>query len=61
MIADIVIFDEETIVDKSEFGDSHHYAEGVEAVIINGEVVIDEGKLTEARPGRVLLGPGVGF
>ena len=59
MIADIVVFDADTIVDKSEFGDSHHYAEGVEAVIINGEVVMDEGKLTEARPGRILLGPGL--
>jgi N-acyl-D-amino-acid deacylase len=58
MIADIVIFDAETILDKSEFGDSHHYAEGVEAVVINGEVVMESGKMTEARPGRVLLGPG---
>jgi hypothetical protein len=26
-------------------------------VIVNGSVVLDDGKMTEARPGRVLLGP----
>jgi len=58
MVADIVIFDDEKIIDRSEFGDSHRYAEGVEAVIINGQMVLENGEMTEARPGRVLLGPG---
>lgn len=58
MIADIVVFDDAKVIDRSEFGDSHRYAEGVDAVVINGELVLEDGEMTEARPGRVLLGPG---
>ena len=57
MVADLVIFNPETIVDKAEFGDSHHYAEGISEVIINGVVVIDQGKMTGERPGQILRGP----
>ncbi len=57
MVADLVIFDPETIVDKAEFGDSHHYAEGISEVIINGVVVIDQGEMTGERPGQILRGP----
>ncbi len=59
MKADIVVFDPETVIDKAEFGKPHQYAEGFSYVVVNGEVVIDGGQLTAARPGRVLLGPGV--
>lgn len=59
MKADIVVFDPETVIDKAEFGKPHQYADGFSHVIVNGEVVIDNGELTSARPGRVLLGPGV--
>jgi len=59
MKADIVIFDPETVIDKAEFGKPHQYAEGFSHVVVNGEVVIDDGELTATRPGRVLLGPGV--
>ena len=58
MKADLVVFDPERIIDRSEFGDSHHYAEGVGWVVVNGAVVLDDGKMTDARPGQVLLGPG---
>lgn len=58
MKADIVIFDPDTVIDKGEFGEPHQLAEGFSHVIVNGEIVIHDGKMTEARPGRVLLGPG---
>ncbi len=58
MKADIVVFDAETIADKSEFGDPHHYAAGVSFVIVNGAIVLDDGAMTAGRPGKVLLGPG---
>ena len=58
MIADLTIFDEATILDRSEFSDPHRYAEGVETVIVNGVVVLDAAAMTGERPGRVLLGPG---
>jgi N-acyl-D-amino-acid deacylase len=54
MKADITIFNPETVIDKSTFVDPHHYPEGIEYVIVNGQVTIQEGVLTEKRGGRVL-------
>jgi dihydroorotase/N-acyl-D-amino-acid deacylase len=56
MKADIVIFDPERVRDRATFADPHQYAEGVSFVIVNGAIVLDDGKMTEARPGRALLG-----
>ena len=50
--ADIVIFDPAKVNDPSTFDDPHHYAEGFTDVIVNGGVVIRDGKLTEVRSGR---------
>ena len=58
MKADLVAFDPETIRDRATFEEPHAYAEGVSHVVVNGAVVVDEGRLTGVRPGRVLLGPG---
>jgi N-acyl-D-amino-acid deacylase len=51
-IADIVIFDPQTVSAPSTFEDPHHYATGFSDVIVNGVPVIRAGALTEARPGR---------
>ena len=53
-VADIVIFDPEKVADPSTFADPHHYAEGFSHIVVNGVLVIDEGKLTGARPGVVV-------
>jgi dihydroorotase/N-acyl-D-amino-acid deacylase len=58
MKADIVIFDPDRIIDRSEFGNPHQYSEGVSHVLINGVAVLDDGTMTEARPGEILRGPG---
>ena len=58
MKADLAIFDPETVRDMSTFERPHQYAQGVSTVIINGQVVFESGKMTAARPGRVLYGPG---
>jgi N-acyl-D-aspartate/D-glutamate deacylase len=58
MAADITIFDPNTIADAGSFKDPNHYAVGIKYVIVNGQVVVRDGKITEARPGRVLRGPG---
>jgi N-acyl-D-aspartate/D-glutamate deacylase len=55
--ADIAVFDPETIRDLATFERPHQYAEGVSHVIVNGQVAFEAGKMTAARPGRVLLGP----
>ncbi len=56
MKADVVVFDAERVRDKATFAEPHQYAEGFSYVIVNGAVVLDNGKMTEARPGQVLLG-----
>ena len=53
--ADIVIFDLATIRDKATFFEPHQHSEGIDYVFINGHAVVDAGKLTQARPGRILV------
>ncbi len=52
--ADIVIVDPAKVNDPSTFNDPHHYAEGFSDVIVNGGLVIRDGKLTEVRSGGPL-------
>lgn len=52
--ADIVVFDPSTIIDRATFEEPHQYPGGIPYVIVNGEPVVDDGRYTEARPGRVL-------
>jgi N-acyl-D-amino-acid deacylase len=52
--ADIVIFDPEKIKDKATYSDPHQYPEGIAYVIVNGQIVVDNGILTGSRPGKIL-------
>jgi N-acyl-D-aspartate/D-glutamate deacylase len=52
--ADLVLFDADRIVDRSTYADPFHYAEGIEYVIVNGQVVLDHDKHSGARPGHAL-------
>ena len=54
MYADIVIFNPETVIDNSTFSKPHQYPTGINYVITNGTVVIQESKHTGKLPGRVL-------
>jgi N-acyl-D-amino-acid deacylase len=54
--ADIAIFDAATVADRATFEQPHQYAVGVTQVIVNGQVAFEDGKMTVARPGRVLYG-----
>jgi len=54
MAADITVFDPERIRDVATFEDPNRYSEGVAYVVVNGRVVLDDGKMTSERPGRVL-------
>ena len=54
MIADIVVFDPETVADRSSFLDPHQYPSGIDFVIINGILVVDNGVFKDTRAGRVL-------
>jgi N-acyl-D-aspartate/D-glutamate deacylase len=56
--ADIVVFDPATVRDLATFEDPNHYSEGVRHVLVNGQAVVADGRITDARPGRALRGPG---
>ncbi len=52
--ADLVVFDPATVADKATFTEPHQYPAGIPYVFVNGVAVVDNGKLTQATPGRVL-------
>jgi len=56
--ADVAIFDPEEVIDRATFDNPHQYPKGISYVIVNGIVVLDDGKHTGALPGRVIRGPG---
>ena len=56
-IADITIFNANTVTDKSTFTDPHHYSEGIEFVLVGGVLTVFEGVMSESRAGKVLRGP----
>ncbi len=53
-LADIVVFDPETVEDRSRYTDPHHYPAGIVHLLVNGEPVLLDGAMTGARPGRFL-------
>jgi dihydroorotase/N-acyl-D-amino-acid deacylase len=54
MAADVVIFSPETIRDVATFDKPNQLSEGMRFVLVNGVPVIDETKMTNALPGKVL-------
>jgi N-acyl-D-amino-acid deacylase len=54
LFADITIFDANRILDRSTYSEPFQYSEGIEYVIVNGQLVMEKGKHTTARPGRAL-------
>jgi N-acyl-D-amino-acid deacylase len=58
MKADIAVFNPAAVRDTATFEKPHQYAEGFSHVIVNGQMVFENGEMTAARPGRVLYGPG---
>jgi N-acyl-D-amino-acid deacylase len=58
LAADIVVFDPGTIRDRATFAEPSLPSEGISHVLVNGQVVLENGKYTGAKPGRVLRGPG---
>jgi N-acyl-D-amino-acid deacylase len=54
MAADLLLFDPARVTDKATYKQPHQYTEGFDYVLVNGVVMVDDGKLTEARGGQVL-------
>lgn len=56
--ADVVVFDYDKIQDQATYEQPLLSPEGIEYVLVNGQVVIEKGRHNGARPGRVIYGPG---
>ena len=56
--ADVVIFDYAKLQDRATYQQPLEGPVGIDYVFVNGQIVIDHGKHTGARPGKVLYGPG---
>ena len=53
--ADVVVFDADHVEDTATFEQPLQYPRGIETVVVNGRVVLHQGKRTAERPGRPLL------
>ena len=58
MYADVMVFDPNTIIDRATYEKPHQLSEGVKFVFVNGVAVVSDGRVTGARPGRIVRGPG---
>lgn len=56
--ADIVVYDQKSIMDRATFDNPHQYSAGVQHVFVNGTAAVFEGSPTGNRPGRFLKHPG---
>ncbi len=54
MVADITVFDPDTVTDHATFDNPKQYAEGIDDVIVNGEFAVREGELTGIQAGQAL-------
>ena len=55
--ADLTIFNPATVIDRATYEDASIPSGGIPYVIVGGQVVVDGGELTGARPGRAIRAP----
>ncbi|HEX5876202.1 MAG TPA: D-aminoacylase [Pyrinomonadaceae bacterium] len=58
MFADITILNPETILDRATFENPNQYPSGIEYVLVNGQISVDQSKRTPTLAGRILRGAG---
>jgi N-acyl-D-aspartate/D-glutamate deacylase len=56
--ADVTVFDAARIIDHATYENPQQYSSGIEYVIVNGQIVLDQGRHTHAHPGVVIYGQG---
>ena len=56
--ADVTIFNEDRLDDVASYENPTAYPAGIDYVLVNGQLVIDKGRHTGAKPGNVLRGAG---
>jgi N-acyl-D-amino-acid deacylase len=52
--ADLVLFDPDRIIDRATYENPRQFAEGIDYVIINGQILLESGDIKGIRPGKVL-------
>jgi len=55
--ADFAIFDPRTVIDRATYEDASIPSAGIPYVIVGGELVVDGGRITSARPGQGIRAP----
>lgn len=55
--ADVIVFDLDTLDDKASWDQPNAVSDGISLVMVNGQIVLEHGSYTGARPGLVLRGP----
>jgi N-acyl-D-aspartate/D-glutamate deacylase len=55
--ADVSIFDPSTVIDHATYVDPFQYSSGILYLLVNGQMVLDQGRHTQAHPGRALRRP----
>jgi N-acyl-D-amino-acid deacylase len=53
-VADLVVFNPETVIDNAEFGEIASAPTGIDVVVVGGTVMVEDGTVSSDRPGRVL-------
>jgi dihydroorotase/N-acyl-D-amino-acid deacylase len=56
--ADLTLFDPAKVAARATYENPNQYSAGIPYVAVNGVLVVDEGRITGARPGQALRGPG---
>jgi N-acyl-D-amino-acid deacylase len=52
--ADLVIFDEGRVIDRATYEEPRRFPEGIEYVIVNGQVLVERGSFNPIKAGKVL-------
>ena len=58
LFADITVFDPATVADRATYEQPHQLSIGIRHVFVNGTAVVQDEKVTGAKPGRIVRGPG---
>ncbi|MBC8231462.1 D-aminoacylase [bacterium] len=54
LIADLVVFDQENVIDKATFENGSQYPVGIKYVIVNGKIAVENEKTTSEKAGKIL-------
>jgi len=58
LFADVTIFDPARVIDRATFENPNQYPEGIQYVLVNGQIAVDAGRRTPVLAGQVVRGPG---